>query len=94
MKIYKPTGEYFTTLYFGKREVDWNKVHQSLRSNCHCILAESDLESYVTVYGKEKDCIQAVVDDLKEYVREGLTSYIRIIKLNKHFKYRRNICTF
>ena len=67
MKIYKPTGEYFTTLNFGKREVDWNKVHQSLRSNCHCIWAESDLESYVIVYGKEKDCIQAVVDDLKEY---------------------------
>ena len=67
MKIYEQTGEYFTILNFGKKEVDWNKVHQSLRSNCHCIWAESDLESYVTVYGKEKDCIQAVVDDLKEY---------------------------
>ena len=83
MKIYEQTGEYFTTLDFGKKEVDWNKVHQSLRSNCHCILAESDLESYVTVYGKEKDCIQAVVDDLKEYaeVQHHLFFYLSIDKL-------------
>ena len=64
-KIYEQTGEYSATLDFGKKEVDWNKVHQSLRSNCQCIWAESDLESYVTVFGKEKDCIQAVVDYLK-----------------------------
>ena len=54
---YKPTGELCATIDFGRKSVDWNKIHEELQSGCHCIWAESDLESYVKVFGKEDKCL-------------------------------------
>ena len=61
---YKPTGEFCATIDFGRKEVDWNMVHKQLNSGCHCIWVESDLESYVTIYGQEVKCVRDIVDGL------------------------------
>lgn len=58
IQIYEPTGEFCATLDFGKREVDWNAIHKQLHSGCHCIWAESDLESYVRIIGWEEKCVR------------------------------------
>lgn len=55
---YKPTGELYSTIDFGRKSVDWNKIHEELQSGCHCIWAESDLESYIKVFGKEEKCLR------------------------------------
>ena len=55
---YKPTGELCATVDFCRKSVDWNKIHNELKSGCHCIWAESDLESYVKVFGKEDKCLR------------------------------------
>ena len=55
---YKPTGELCATIDFGRNSVDWNKIHEELQSGCHCIWAESDLESYVKVFSKEEKCLR------------------------------------
>ena len=55
---YKPTGELCATINFGRKSVDLNKIHEELQSGCHCIWAESDLESYVKVFGKEDKCLR------------------------------------
>ena len=39
-------------------------VHKQVHSGCHCIWVESDLESYVTIYGHEEKCVHDVVDGL------------------------------
>ena len=69
---YKPTGELCATIDFGRKSVDWNKIHEELQSGCHCIWAESDLESYVTVLGKEEKCVRTTISQLKK----GLTSSV------------------
>ena len=58
IETYKPTGEFYTTLDFGNKQVDWNMVHKQVHSGCHCIWVESDLESYVTIYGWEESCVR------------------------------------
>ena len=58
---YKPTGELYATIDFGRKTVDWNKVHEELQSGCHCIWVESDLESYVKVFGKEEKCLRDIL---------------------------------
>ena len=63
---YKPTGELCATVDFGRKSVDWNKIHEELQSGCHCIWAESDLESYVTVLGKEEKCVRTTISQLKK----------------------------
>lgn len=63
---YKLTGELCATVDFGRKSVDWNKIHEELQSGCHCIWAESDLESYVTVVGKEEKCVRAAISQLKK----------------------------
>lgn len=65
---YKLTGELCATIDFGRKCVDWNKIHEELQSGCHCIWAESDLESYVTVFGKEEQCVRAAISQLKAKV--------------------------
>ena len=55
---HRPTGESCATIEFGRKSVDWNKIHEELQSGCHCIWAESDLESYVTVFGVEEQCVR------------------------------------
>ena len=54
----KTTGEFRATIDFGKSEVDWNMVHKILNCGCHCVWVESDLNSYVTIYGRERKCVQ------------------------------------
>lgn len=68
---YPKTGEFCATLDFGNREVCWNTIHKQLHSGCHCIWVQSDLESYVIVYGKEESCVQVVVNSLKDCAKEG-----------------------
>ncbi len=63
---YKTTGELCATIDFGRNSVNWNKVHEELQSGCHCIWAESDLESYVTVLGKEDKCVRTTISQLKK----------------------------
>ncbi len=58
IETYEPTGEFYTTIDFGRKEVDWNTIHKQLNSGCHCIWAKSDLESYVTIYGWEESCVR------------------------------------
>ena len=55
---YKPTGEVYATIDFGRKSVNWDKIHEELQSGCHCIWAESDLESYVKVFGAEDKCVR------------------------------------
>ena len=63
---YKTTGELCATIDFGRNSVNWNTIHEELQSGCHCIWAESDLESYVTVLGKEEKCVRATISQLKK----------------------------
>ena len=62
---YKPTGEICATIDFGRKTVDWNKVHEELQSGCQCIWVESDLESYVKVFGKEEKCLRDILRTLQ-----------------------------
>ena len=62
---YKPTGELCATIDFGRKSVDWNKIHEELQSGCHCIWAESDLESYVKVFGAEDKCVRSRLQALQ-----------------------------
>ena len=57
----KPTGELCATIDFGRKSVDWNKIHEELQSGRHCIWVESDLESYVKVFGKEEKCLRDIL---------------------------------
>lgn len=66
----KPTGELCATIDFGRKNVDWNKIHEELQSGCHCIWAESDLESYVTVFGKEEKCVRERISVLQFCINE------------------------
>ena len=63
---HKPTEELCATIDFGRKSVDWNKIHEELQSGCHCIWAESDLESYVTLFGKEEECVRTMISQLKK----------------------------
>ena len=58
IETYKPTGEFCATVDFGNKQVDWNMVHKQVHYGCHCIWVESDLESYVTIYGWEDSCVR------------------------------------
>ena len=62
---YKPTGELCATVDFGRKSVDWNKIHEELQSGCHCIWVESDLESYVKVFGTEDKCVSDMLQSLQ-----------------------------
>lgn len=71
---YKPTGELCATIDFGRKSVDWNKIHEELQSGCHCIWAESDLESYVKVFGAEDKCVRDRIQVLQLYMSEDSTT--------------------
>ena len=62
--IYEKTGEFYSVLGFTKKSVDWNKLQEHLRSGCRCVWVESDLESYVKVYGIEKSCVIDVIENM------------------------------
>ena len=66
--VYEKTGEFYSVLDFTKKEVDWNKLQEHLRSGCHCLWVESDLESYVKVYGIEKSCVIDVIENMSNEV--------------------------
>ena len=61
---YEKTCEFRATLDFSNKQIDWNMVHNHVHSGCHCIWVESDLESYVTIYGHEVKCVRDIVDCL------------------------------
>lgn len=67
---YAKTGEFRATLDFHKRDVDWNVIHNHVRSGCHCVWVESDLESYVTVYGIEKSCVIGVIENMSNEIED------------------------
>ena len=71
---YKPTGELCATIDFGRNSVNWNKIHEELQSGCHCIWAESDLESYVKVFGVEEQCVRDRIYALQLYMSEDSTT--------------------
>ena len=71
---YKPTGELCATIDFGRNSVDWNKIHEELQSGCHCIWSESDLESYVKVFGVEDKCVRDRLKALQLCVNEDSTT--------------------
>ena len=71
---HKPTGELCATIEFGRKSVDWNKIHEELQSGCHCIWAESDLESYVTVLGVEERCLRGRLQALQLCVNQDSTT--------------------
>ena len=62
---HEQTGELCATIDFGRNSVDWNKIHEELQSGCHCIWAESDLESYVKVFGAEDKCVRSRLQALQ-----------------------------
>ena len=62
---YKLTGELCATIDFGRKSVNWNKIHEELQSGCHCIWVESDLESYVKVFGTEDKCVSDMLQSLQ-----------------------------
>ena len=64
IETHKITGEFYTTLDFGKNAVDWNIINKQVHSVCHCIWVESDLNSYVTIYGYEESCVRNAVNCL------------------------------
>lgn len=66
---YEKTGEFRATMDFNREEVDWNMIHNHVRSGCHCVWVESDLESYVNIYGYEENCVQSVVDCLNNSLK-------------------------
>ena len=67
MKSTPKTGEFCATLDFGNGEVCWNTIHEQLHSGCHCVWVQSDLESYVTVYGLEENCVRDGLNVLETY---------------------------
>ena len=71
---YKTTGELCATIDFGRNSVNWNKVHEELQSGCHCIWAESDLESYVKVFGVEEQCVRGRLQALQLCVNQDSTA--------------------
>ena len=71
---YKTTGELCATIDFGRNIVNWNKVHEELQSGCHCIWAESDLESYVKVFGMEDQCVRGRLQALQLCVNQDSTT--------------------
>ena len=74
IKKYKLTGELCATVDFGRKSVNWNKIHEELQSGCHCILVESDLESYVKVFGAEDKCVRDRLTALQLCVNEDSTT--------------------
>ena len=66
---YAKTGEFRATIDFGKKEVDWNTIHKQLHSGCHCIWAESDLESYVRIIGLEEKCVRDRLNALESHLK-------------------------
>lgn len=66
---YKLTGELCATIDFGRKSVDWNKIHEELQSGCHCIWAESDLESYVRIIGWEEKCVRDRMNALESHLK-------------------------
>lgn len=68
IKPYRKTGEFRGTVDFTKIGVDWNILHKTIRSGCHCIWVKSDLESYIEVYGLEKHCVRNMCTSLDEYL--------------------------
>ena len=62
---HKPTGELCATIDFGRKSVDRNKIHNEKQTSCHCIWAESDLESYVKVFGAEDKCVRDRIQALQ-----------------------------
>lgn len=65
---YAKTGEFRATLDFYKKDVDWNVITKQIRSGCHCIWVESDLESYVRIHGHDVSCVEYVLYNLEEYI--------------------------
>ena len=71
---HEQTGELCATIDFGRNSVNWNKIHEELQSGCHCIWAESDLESYVKVFGVEEQCVRDRIYALQLYMSEDSTT--------------------
>ena len=65
---YAKTGEFRATLDFHKKDVDWNTITKQIQSGCHCIWVQSDLESYVTIYGWEENCVRDRLNVLEKYL--------------------------
>ena len=67
---YAKTGEFRATLDFHKKDVDWNMITRQVKSGCHCVWVESDLESYVNVYGIEKSCVIGVIENMSNEIED------------------------
>lgn len=65
---YRKTGEFTATVEFTKKEVDWNVLHNLISSGCHCVWVESDLESYIQVYGMEEHCVHSTCSSVVDYL--------------------------
>lgn len=70
IRPYHKTGEFCGVSHFSRKVVDWNKMYSLTKIGCHCIWVESDLESYIKVYGMEKDCVHTVLENLEDYLGE------------------------
>lgn len=68
IKPYRKTGEFRGTVDFNNVGVDWNTLHNVVHSGCHCIWVESDLESYIKVYGLEEHCVHNTCESLVKYL--------------------------
>ena len=68
---YAKTGEFRATLDFHKKGVDWNIVTKQIRSGCHCIWVESDLESYIRIHGHDVSCVEYVLNKLEDHIDCG-----------------------
>ena len=70
ISIYEKTGEFYSVLDFTKKSVDLNKLKEHLLNSCHCVWVESDFESYVKVYGFEKNCVVDVINNMSKEIED------------------------
>lgn len=69
IKVHEKSGDYFTVIELGKSDdTDWGAIHSIYACSCHCIHLNTDLDSFIEVYGAIPDCVEEVANNMIEVI--------------------------
>lgn len=68
IKVHEKSGDYFTVIELEGVDTDWGAIHSIYACSCHCIYLNTDLDSFVEVYGAIPDCVDEVANNMIEVI--------------------------
>ena len=68
IKVHEKSGDYFTVIKLEGADTDWSTIHSIYTGSCHCTYLNTDLDTFIYVYGAIPDCVEKVANNMIEVI--------------------------